>query len=52
MCCDMSKALFEIQFLIPDSIKSIKDNIKFKLEVKKFLQSQNVSEDQNIYMYF
>ena len=37
---------------LPDSIKSIKDNIKFKFEVKKFLQSQNVSEDQNIYMYF
>ena len=37
---------------LPDSIKSIKDNIKFKFEVKKFLQSQNVSEDQNIYIYF
>ena len=37
---------------LPDSIKSIKDNIKFKFEVKKFLQLQSVSEDQNICMYF
>ena len=39
-------------FSLPDSLKSIQNNNKFKYEVKKFLQLQNQKIDENDYVYF
>ena len=37
---------------LPDSLKSIQNNNKFKYEVEKFLQLQNQKTDENDYVYF
>ena len=36
---------------LPEKLKTIQDNKKFKFELKKFLQLHNQSKDEDVYMY-